>query len=83
MRAKILLAVAMVAAAGLAGCGKDEKKMTQEPQASTAAAYDTSADSNKKYLAANKAKPGVITRPDGLQISRHQIGQRQDPDACR
>jgi FKBP-type peptidyl-prolyl cis-trans isomerase len=78
MRAKILLALAVAAMAGLSGCGK-EQKMTEEKQAATASSYDLSAESNKKYLADNKAKAGVITRPDGLQYRVIKSGTGKTP----
>jgi FKBP-type peptidyl-prolyl cis-trans isomerase len=64
IRARDLIAVAMIAcgAVSLASC-KDHNFMT----AKASPTYDLSADSNKKFLADNAAKAGVIVRPSGLQ----------------
>ena len=63
-RARNLIAVAMIAfgAIALASC-KDHTFMATK----SSPTYDLSADSNKKFLADNAAKPGVIVRPSGLQ----------------
>ena len=59
-----LIAVAMIAfgAISLADC-KDHNAMA----AKASTTYDLSAESNKKFLADNAAKSGVIVRPSGLQ----------------
>lgn len=79
MRTNILIAMAIIAATGLSGCGKEQKPAMDKNQAATAAAtpasgYDLSADANKRYLADNAKKTGVITRPDGLQYRVIQSG---------
>ena len=63
-RARDLIAVTMIAfgVVSLASC-KDHNFMT----AKASTTYDLSADSNKKFLADNAAKAGVIVRPSGLQ----------------
>ena len=63
-RARNLIAAAMIAvgAISLASC-KDHNVMA----AKASTTYDLSADSNKKFLADNAAKAGVIVRPSGLQ----------------
>ena len=69
MRARILIALAVVAS--LSGCSKEQKPVSEKNQpataAQTSAGYDLSADANKRFLADNAKKPGVIVRPDGLQ----------------
>jgi FKBP-type peptidyl-prolyl cis-trans isomerase len=75
MHARLSVALAMIALCGisLSGCGKEQKPVAEKKQpapaqvTAPASAYDLSADSNKKFLAANAAKTGVVTRPDGLQ----------------
>jgi FKBP-type peptidyl-prolyl cis-trans isomerase len=71
MRARTLVALAIIAVSGvsLSGCGKEQKPVADknQPAAVATPAFDLTADSNKKFLAANTAKTGVITRPDGLQ----------------
>ncbi len=56
---KILVLVPLVV---LAAC--DQKK--SDAAAATGAGYDTSADSNKRFLADYAARPGVTKLPDGL-----------------
>jgi FKBP-type peptidyl-prolyl cis-trans isomerase len=56
---KILVLVPLVV---LAAC--DQKK--SDAAAPTGASYDTSADSNKRFLADYAARPGVTKLPDGL-----------------
>lgn len=59
-----VVALALLPLAGLAACGK---KSDAAPAATTAgAAYDTSEDSNKRFLADYAARPGVVKLPDGL-----------------
>lgn len=75
MRARILVALAIFAVGGvsLSGCGKEQKPVADKNQPAATAApqatsgYDLSADSNKRFLADNAKKSGVIVRPDGLQ----------------
>lgn len=71
MRSRNTIALAMIAVCGvsLSGCGKEQKPMADknQPASAQASVYDLSAESNKKFLAANTAKAGVVTRPDGLQ----------------
>ncbi|MGD0142828.1 MAG: FKBP-type peptidyl-prolyl cis-trans isomerase [Rhizomicrobium sp.] len=63
-RAKILIAVAIVALGAISLASyKDLSFMT----AKASPTYDLSADSNKKFLADNAAKSGVVVRPSGLQ----------------
>lgn len=81
MRARILVALAIVAA--LSGCGKEQKPASDknQPEAAmqTASGYDLSADANKRFLADNAKKPGVIVRPDGLQYRVIQAGSGAMP----
>ena len=53
--------------------------MADKKPETAASAYDLSADSNKKFLADNAAKSGVITRPDGLQYRVIQSGSGKTP----
>ncbi|HEY4077099.1 MAG TPA: FKBP-type peptidyl-prolyl cis-trans isomerase [Rhizomicrobium sp.] len=60
MRAFVkVVALVLLPLAGLAAC---EKKSDAAPTA----AYDTSADSNKRFLADYAGRPGVTKLPDGL-----------------
>jgi FKBP-type peptidyl-prolyl cis-trans isomerase len=78
-----MITLVMIAAGSisLSGCGKEQKPVADknQPAAAQSAAYDLSADSNKKFLAANAAKKGVITRPDGLQYRVIQSGNGATP----
>ena len=67
MRAKTLIALSLIAAStvSLSGCGREHGPVAEKNQQS--AAYDLSAASNKRFLADNAKKPGVIVRADGLQ----------------
>jgi FKBP-type peptidyl-prolyl cis-trans isomerase FklB len=58
---KVLVLVPLVA---LAAC--DQKKSDSAATAGAAGAYDTSADSNKQFLADYAARKGVTKLPDGL-----------------
>ena len=60
MRALKILALVLMPAVLLTAC--DQKKS----DAATAAGYDTSPESNARYLADYAAKPGVTKLPDGL-----------------
>jgi FKBP-type peptidyl-prolyl cis-trans isomerase FklB len=64
IRARNLMVVVMIAfgVISLASC-KDHNAMA----AKASTTYDLSAESNKKFLADNAAKSGVIVRPSGLQ----------------
>ena len=46
------------------------------PGVARRAAYDTSADANKRFLADYAARPGVKKLPDGLMYRVHQVGRR-------
>jgi FKBP-type peptidyl-prolyl cis-trans isomerase len=59
MRALKILALVLMPLVALTAC---EKKS----DAATGGSYDTSADSNKRFLADYAARPGVIKLPDGL-----------------
>jgi FKBP-type peptidyl-prolyl cis-trans isomerase len=75
MRPRIAVALATIAVCGVcvSGCSKEQKPVAEKKQPASAqvstqtASYDLSPESNKKFLAANAAKSGVVTRPDGLQ----------------
>ena len=60
MRALKILALVLMPAVLLTAC--DQKKS----DAATAAGYDTSPESNARYLADYATKPGVTKLPDGL-----------------
>jgi FKBP-type peptidyl-prolyl cis-trans isomerase FklB len=62
MRALKILALVLMPVVALTAC--DQKK--SDAAAVTGASYDTSADSNKRYLADYAARPGVTKLPDGL-----------------
>jgi FKBP-type peptidyl-prolyl cis-trans isomerase len=83
MRTKNLIALALIAVSGVAlsGCSKEQKPVAdkKQPVSTQTSAYDLSADSNKKFLAANAAKTGVITRPDGLQYRVIKSGSGATP----
>jgi FKBP-type peptidyl-prolyl cis-trans isomerase len=83
MRTKTLVALALIALTGvsLSGCGKEQKPVAQknQPVSTPASAYDLGADSNKKFLADNAKKPGVISRPDGLQYRVIKSGNGATP----
>ena len=59
MRGLKILALVLLPLAALTAC---EKKS----DAATSASYDTSPDSNKRFLADYAARPGVTKLPDGL-----------------
>ena len=59
MRGLKILALVLLPLAALTAC---EKKS----DAATSAGYDTSPDSNKRFLAEYAARPGVTKLPDGL-----------------
>lgn len=54
-----VVAIVLLPVAGLTACDKNS-------DAAPSAAYDTSPESNAKFLADYAAKPGVIKLPDGL-----------------
>ena len=60
MRALKILALVLMPLGVLTAC--DQK----QSDAATTGSYDTSADSNKRYLADYAARPGVTKLPDGL-----------------
>jgi FKBP-type peptidyl-prolyl cis-trans isomerase FklB len=59
MRALKVLTLVMMPLAVLTACDK-------KSDAATSTAYDTSADSNERFLADYAARPGVTKLPDGL-----------------
>ena len=60
MRILKILALALAPLVALTACDQ------QKSDAATAAGYDTSPESNARYLADYAAKPGVTKLPDGL-----------------
>jgi FKBP-type peptidyl-prolyl cis-trans isomerase len=62
MRALKILALVLMPLVVLTAC--DQKK--SDAAAAKGASYDTSADSNKRFLADYAARPGVTKLPDGL-----------------
>ena len=66
-------ALAMILLALAAGGCKPEKETKSAP------VYDLSAASNEKYLVDNAAKPGVISRPSGLQYRVIKQGSGRSP----
>ncbi|HEY0265158.1 MAG TPA: FKBP-type peptidyl-prolyl cis-trans isomerase [Rhizomicrobium sp.] len=60
MRILKILVLALLPVVGLAACDK------KSDAATAGGAYDTSADSNKRFLADYAARPGVTKLPDGL-----------------
>src|SRR3954470_9003997 len=62
MRALKILALVLMPVVLLTAC--DQKK--SDAAAATGGSYDTSADSNKRFLANYAARPGVTKLPDGL-----------------
>ncbi len=72
----------MIALGGvsLSGCSKEQKPVAEKNQPAAApATYDLGAESNKKFLADNAKKTGVITRPDGLQYRVIKSGNGATP----
>jgi FKBP-type peptidyl-prolyl cis-trans isomerase len=61
MRALKILALILVPIAALTACDKKSDAAT-----SSSSSYDTSADSNKRFLADYAARSGVTKLPDGL-----------------
>jgi FKBP-type peptidyl-prolyl cis-trans isomerase FklB len=59
MRALKILVLVLMPLVALTACDK-------KSDAATSGSYDTSADSNKRFLAAYAARPGVTKLPDGL-----------------
>jgi len=59
MRALKILALVLLPLASLAACDK-------KSDAATSSSYDTSPESNKRFLADYAARPGVTKLPDGL-----------------
>lgn len=64
-----LAALALISALALSGCSKDGETKV----ADTKPASETLKE-GKDFLAANKAKPGVVTLPSGLQYKILQSG---------
>ena len=65
----------------LAGCNQNEAAVSAPAPAPETAAvtYDQSPESNQKFLADNKAKPGVMVRPSGLQYRVIKAGTGATP----
>jgi FKBP-type peptidyl-prolyl cis-trans isomerase len=69
-----------MAAVLIAGCNQQNKAAA--PAAPVAAVtYDQSPESNQKFLADNKAKPGVKTQPSGLQYRVIKGGTGASPQS--
>lgn len=77
MRFKLATTLVPIAlAAALTGsCGEKKSAAAAKSQAS----YTLSAESNQKFLADNKAKPGVIVLPSGLQYRVLKTGSGKSP----
>ena len=74
MRALKILALALMPVVVLTAC--DQKK-SDTATAGAAGAYDTSADSNKRFLADYAARKGVTKLPDECRRRlRHRSGHR-------
>ena len=80
MRGIYAVAVLCMATVLVAGCNQ---KQAAAPAAAPAAAasYDESPASNAKFLADNKAKPGVMTQASGLQYRVIKSGTGASPQS--
>jgi FKBP-type peptidyl-prolyl cis-trans isomerase len=67
-----MIAVMVLSAVALGGCGKPAL-------AQAASGYSLSPDSNKKFLADNAAKKGVVVLPSGLQYKVIKSGTGISP----
>jgi FKBP-type peptidyl-prolyl cis-trans isomerase len=89
MRSRMIMAVAVIGFAGfaLASCGQEQasNQPAAEPPAAGAppagATADMSPEGNQKFLAENKAKPGVTTTASGLQYRVIKPGTGASPTA--
>ena len=82
MRGVHAVAVMCVAAALVAGCQKQNQAAAPvAPAPAAQATYDQTPESNQKFLADNKAKPGVKTQPSGLQYRVIKAGTGASPQS--
>jgi FKBP-type peptidyl-prolyl cis-trans isomerase len=87
MRTRIITAIAALGFAGLAlaGCGQEQasNQPGDAPKAGAAgqpgSTADMSPEGNQKFLAENKAKPGVTTTASGLQYRVIKAGGGASP----
>ncbi len=76
MRFKLVIMLATLALSTLvAGCGQQKPAAPAKTQGE----YTLSPESNQKFLADNKAKPGVVTLPSGLQYRVLKSGSGKSP----
>lgn len=66
-RSFVAAATVCVGVALIAGCQRQNAAEPAPAPSPAQASYDQSPESNQKFLADNKAKPGVTVRPSGLQ----------------
>jgi FKBP-type peptidyl-prolyl cis-trans isomerase len=69
----------LLAVAGLCIPGLAAAQPAPKPRAQATAPYDLSDASNRRFLADNAAKPGVIKLPDGLQYRVIKAGKGASP----